>query len=43
MLGMAQAQGFVQQDGAHLVSAVRMENGKVVLNGKEIAVPMGRR
>jgi uncharacterized protein YdgA (DUF945 family) len=42
MLGMAQAQGFVQQDGAHLVSAVRMENGKVVLNGKEIAVPMGR-
>lgn len=40
MLGMAQAQGFVKQDGAHLTSAVRMEDGKVVLNGKEIAVPL---
>lgn len=42
MLGMAQAQGFVKQEGAHLTSALRMENGKVVLNGKEIALPMGR-
>ncbi|RYF55780.1 MAG: DUF945 family protein, partial [Comamonadaceae bacterium] len=40
MLGMAQAQGFVKQEGNHLTSAVRMEDGKVVLNGKEIAVPM---
>lgn len=43
MVGMAQAQGFVKQDGAHLTSAMRMEDGKVVLNGKEIAVPMGGR
>ena len=43
MLGMAQAQGFVKQDGAHLTSAMRMENGKVVLNGKEIAVPLMQR
>jgi uncharacterized protein YdgA (DUF945 family) len=39
MLGMAQAQGFVKQDGAHLTSAVRMDGGKVVLNGKPINVP----
>lgn len=42
MLGMAQAQGFVRQEGNHLTSAVRIEDGKVVLNGKEIAVPLMR-
>lgn len=43
MLGMAQAQGFVKQEAAHLTSAVRMEDGKVVLNGKPIDVPFGRK
>ncbi|MNV74673.1 hypothetical protein D3C71_1679140 [compost metagenome] len=43
MLGMAQAQGFVKQEAAHLTSAVRMEDGKVVLNGKQIDVPFGRK
>lgn len=43
LLGMAQAQGFVKQEAAHLTSAVRMEDGKVVLNGKPIDVPFGRR
>ncbi len=43
MLGMAQAQGFVKQEGNHLTSAVRMEDSKVVLNGKPIDVPFGRK
>jgi uncharacterized protein YdgA (DUF945 family) len=43
MLGMAQAQGFVKQEGTHLTSAVRMEDSKVVLNGKPIDLPMMRR
>lgn len=43
MLGMAQAQGFVKQEAAHLTSAVRMEGGQVVLNGKPIDVPFGRK
>ncbi len=43
MLGMAQAQGFVKQEGSHLTSAVRMEDSKVVLNGKPIDLPMMRR
>lgn len=42
MVGMAQAQGFVKQEAAHLTSALRVEGGKTVLNGKEIALPFGR-
>lgn len=42
MVGMAQAQGFIKQEAAHLTSALRMEGGKTVLNGKEIALPFGR-
>ena len=43
MLGMAQAQGFVQQDGEHLSSALRFEGGTLKVNGKTIALPpMGR-
>lgn len=40
LLGMAQAQGFVQQDGDHLASAVRMESGQLQLNGKALDLPM---
>lgn len=43
MLGMAQAQGFVQQDGEHLSSALRFEGGTLKVNGKTIPLPpMGR-
>ena len=41
MVGMAQAQGFVKQEGTHLTSAVRVEGGKAVLNGKAIDLPFG--
>jgi len=40
MVGMAQAQGFVQQEAEHLTSAVRLEGGKLQLNGKALDLPM---
>ena len=42
VLGMAQAQGLVQQEDDHLVGAVRMEGGQLQLNGKALDLPMFR-
>ncbi len=43
LVGMAEAQGYIKQEAAHLTSAVRMEDGKVVLNGKAADLPFGRK
>lgn len=40
MVGMAQAQGFVKQEADQLITAVRMEGGKLQLNGKALDLPM---
>lgn len=40
LVSTAQAQGFVQQEGDHLTSALRMESGKLQLNGKALDLPM---
>lgn len=40
MVGMAEKQGFVQQEADHLITAVRMESGKLQLNGKALDLPM---
>ncbi|MGP1630789.1 MAG: YdgA family protein, partial [Giesbergeria sp.] len=39
MVGMGQAQGILQQEGDQLISAVRLEGGKLQLNGKSIDLP----
>ncbi|WP_440107597.1 YdgA family protein [Acidovorax sp. BL-A-41-H1] len=43
LVGMAEAQGYIQQEASHLTSAVRMEDGRVVLNGKAADLPFGRK
>lgn len=43
LVGMAEAQGYIKQEATHLTSAVRMEDGKVVLNGKAADLPFGRK
>ena len=39
MVGMAEARGFVRQDGEQLSSALRLEGGALQVNGKPIALP----
>lgn len=41
MIGMAQAAGFLRQEGDNLTSVVKMEAGQVKLNGKSIDLPKG--
>lgn len=41
MIGMAQAAGFLRQEGDSLTSVVKMEAGQVKLNGKAIDLPKG--
>lgn len=42
MLTMAESQGFLKQEASQVTSVVRMQEGKVVLNGKEINVPFAQ-
>ena len=39
MIGMAQAAGYVRQEGDNLTSSLKMEGGQAKLNGKVMALP----
>jgi len=39
MIGMAQAAGYVRQEGDNLTSSLKMEGGQAKLNGRVMDLP----